>query len=33
MKMKNGEWNSELAIKYLTELREKGYVDNEEYNL
>ena len=23
MKMKNGEWYSELAIKYLTELREK----------
>lgn len=33
IKMKNGEWNSELAIKYLTELREKCYVDNEEYNL
>lgn len=33
MKMKEGEWNAEYAIKYLTELREKGYVDNQEYNL
>ncbi|MDO5126949.1 MAG: hypothetical protein Q4D54_04285 [Eubacteriales bacterium] len=33
MKMKNGEWNAEYAIKYLTELRENGYVDNQEYNL
>ena len=33
MKMKDGEWNAEYAIKYLTELREKGYVDNQEYNL
>ena len=31
--MKDGECNSELAIKYLTELREKGYVNNEENNL
>ena len=33
MKMKDGEWDSEYAIKYLTELRENGYVDNQEYNL
>ena len=33
MKMKDGEWNAEYAIKYLTELRENGYVDNQEYNL
>lgn len=33
MKMKDGEWNVEEAIKYLTELREKGYVDNQKYNL
>lgn len=33
MKMKDGEWNAEYAIKYLTELREKGYVDNQVYNL
>ena len=33
MKMKDGEWNSEYAIKYLTELREQGYVDNQKYNL
>ena len=33
MKMKDGEWNAEHAIKYLTELRENGYVDNQEYNL
>lgn len=33
MKMKDGEWNSEYAIKYLTDLREQGYVDNQEYNL
>ena len=32
MKMKDGDWNAEYAIKYLTELREKGYVDNQEYN-
>lgn len=29
MKMKDGEWDSEYAIKYLTELRENGYVDNQ----
>lgn len=33
MKMKDGEWDSEYAIKYLTELRENGYVDNREYKL
>lgn len=33
MKMKDGEWNAEYAIKYLTELRENGYIDNQEYNL
>ena len=33
MKMKDGEWNAEYAIKYLTELRKNGYVDNQEYNL
>jgi len=33
MKMKNGGWSSEIAIKYLTELREYGYVDNQAYNL
>lgn len=33
MKMKDGEWNAEHAIKYLTELRKNGYVDNQEYNL
>lgn len=33
MKMKDGEWNAEYAIKYLTELKGNGYIDNQEYNL
>ena len=33
MKMKDGECNAEYAIKYLTELKENGYVDNQVYNL
>lgn len=33
MKMKDGEWNAEYAIEYLSELRENGYVDNREYGL
>lgn len=27
------EWGAETAVKYLTELREKGYVVNKDYNL
>lgn len=31
--LKTGMWQSDTAIKYLKELREKGYVDNSDYNL
>lgn len=31
--LKTGIWQSDTAIKYLKELREKGYVDNSDYNL
>lgn len=33
IKMKDGEWDSQYAIQFLTELRQQGYVDNREYNL
>ena len=33
IKMKDGEWDSQYAIQFLTKLRKQGYVDNREYNL
>ncbi len=31
--LKTDMWRSDIAVKYLKELREKGYVDNSDYNL
>lgn len=33
MKTKDGEWDSQVSIKFLTELRENGYIKNEDYGI
>ena len=31
--LSDGKWKSDIAIRYIKELRENGYVDNSDYGL